>query len=119
MPTQAKTPLLFALYASHAESWSVLTRQLSRILLGQAALHPSSVSPCRASIPAADFVGRRTPQAPLFLEITKRLCDPDSYIKWKVAARRGKSVIEYLLAHGFYAHLRTLLLAIVSLLPSY
>ncbi|KAL8279265.1 hypothetical protein RQP46_008302 [Phenoliferia psychrophenolica] len=89
-----KTPLLFSLFGTHPETWPVLTRQLSRILLSQAALHPS------------------TPQAPLFLEITKRMCDADSYTKWKVGPRRGKSVLEHLLANGYYAHLRSLLLAI-------
>lgn len=60
---------------------------------------------------------RRIPQAPLFLEITKRLCDPDSYTKWKVANGNSQSTIAYLLRRGFYSHLRTLLLAIASSPP--
>lgn len=53
-------------------------------------------------------------QAPLFLEIVKILCDPNSFVKWKVASRQGPLPIEYLLDRDFYARLRKLLLSVVS-----
>lgn len=37
----AKTPIVFALFGTHSESWPVLVRQMSNILLSQAALHPA------------------------------------------------------------------------------
>lgn len=66
----------------------------------------------------ADVSERRSlSQAPLFLEITKILCDPNSFVKWKVASRKGVLPIEYLLERGFHAQLRKLLLSVVSPMP--
>ncbi|GAA5989061.1 hypothetical protein JCM11641_002312 [Rhodosporidiobolus odoratus] len=92
-----KTPLLFSLFSSL--SWTPLIRRI-----GTSVLFLPSVS----TIPSA--------QAPLFLEITKILCDPSSYAKYKAqgGARDGVPLLlESLVEDGvLYPGLRQLILSI-------
>ncbi|GAA6025858.1 hypothetical protein JCM10207_003234 [Rhodosporidiobolus poonsookiae] len=92
-----KTPLLFSLFTT--PSWSTLVRCIgSSVLFATAAAQPS------------------LPQAPLFLEITKILSDPASYVKYKAAGGTDKAGVPGLLAavleDGLFSKLRLLLLAI-------
>ncbi|BGP43638.1 ubiquitin-protein ligase (E3) [Rhodotorula kratochvilovae] len=64
-----KTPLLFALFRREHDpeaSWPTLVRMIGTLLFIQATSSPS------------------LPQSPLFLELTKILCDPASYTKYSM-----------------------------------
>ncbi|GAA6037540.1 hypothetical protein JCM8097_008245 [Rhodosporidiobolus ruineniae] len=95
-----KTPLLFALFST--SSWTPLVRRIgSSILFAEAVSSPS------------------LPQAPLFLELVKMLCDPTSYLKYRAAATSGASgegvpkLLLALLKEGrFYERLRALIEAV-------
>lgn len=72
------------------------------------------MSPLASALPLAGAdLDDRLPQAPLFLEITKMLCDLASYTKWKAISLRGKTPLQYLLARDLYPRLRALILSIV------
>ncbi|GAA5863539.1 hypothetical protein JCM8547_007279 [Rhodosporidiobolus lusitaniae] len=93
-----KTPLLFSLFASG--SWASLIQ-----LIGSRVLFRSSVSTFSL------------PQAPLFLELTKILCDPSSYLKYRAPAGLDSAgvplLLKVLLHDGdLYGSLRSLFLAI-------
>ncbi|GAA5834520.1 hypothetical protein JCM11251_007030 [Rhodosporidiobolus azoricus] len=96
-----KTPLLFSLFST-SSSWPALIRRIgSDILFSTSTSNPS------------------LPQAPLFLELAKLLCDPAQYAKYRASAgmdERGVPLLlKGLLQSGmFYAKLRTLFLAIPS-----
>ncbi|GJN94482.1 hypothetical protein Rhopal_007562-T1 [Rhodotorula paludigena] len=65
-----KQPLLFALFRPEYDpdhSWPTLARMLAALLFAEATAFPS------------------LPQSPLFLEVTKMLCDPANYARYKVA----------------------------------
>ncbi|GAA6006727.1 ubiquitin-ubiquitin ligase HUL5 [Rhodotorula paludigena] len=65
-----KQPLLFALFRPEYDpdhSWPTLARMLAALLFAEATAFPS------------------LPQSPLFLEVTKMLCDPANYVRYKVA----------------------------------
>ncbi|GAA5872614.1 hypothetical protein JCM1840_004854 [Sporobolomyces johnsonii] len=90
---QDKTPLLFSLFSD--PSWTVLVRQVGTILFSQATSQPS------------------LPQAALFLEISKILCDPQSYVKYRAGEVQGPTLLQHLLdERNFYARLGSLVLSI-------
>ncbi|GAA5906318.1 hypothetical protein JCM6882_002700 [Rhodosporidiobolus microsporus] len=94
-----KTPLLFSLFTTSL-SWTPLIRRIgSDILFAVSTSNPS------------------LPQAPLFLELSKLLCDPATYSKYKAApgmdAQGVPLLLKSLLESGtFNVRLRRLLLAI-------
>ncbi|GAA5959773.1 hypothetical protein JCM21900_006378 [Sporobolomyces salmonicolor] len=90
---QDKTPLLFSLFSD--PSWAVLARQAGTILFTQATSQPS------------------LPQSALFLEISKIMCDPQSYVKYRVGEVRGPTLLKHLLhERKFYARLGGLISSI-------
>ncbi|GAA5926625.1 hypothetical protein JCM1841_003185 [Sporobolomyces salmonicolor] len=90
---QDRTPLLFSLFSD--PSWAVLVRQVGTILFTQATSQPS------------------LPQSALFLEISKIMCDPQSYVKYRVGEVRGPTLLEHLLhERKFYARLGGLISSI-------
>ncbi|KAI5476557.1 ubiquitin-protein ligase E3 C [Pseudohyphozyma bogoriensis] len=92
-----KTPLLFALLlptSPHRSSWNSLLSLVASIFLQISVLHASQ------------------PQIPLFLEITKLICDPASSVKYRLAKPEGTTPLGHLVQNGLYEQLRALLLSI-------